>query len=551
MQMIKIPEEIKQKVRNQIETAASILGIKDIDRLFNIICSPYIKFPYDEDGIFRFIIDLYFGSSNAKDLVYLDLGAGYGLNMLDGLLKGYNVYGIEPSPNSFEGRYAVAVELMKENGVLNPEQRLFNCTGENMFLIQDRFVDVVYSYEVLEHVQNIDKVLLEVDRVLKPKSIAYFTMPNYNSLREAHYEILWIPYILSKSKKLAKIYLRLVGKNPAYVDELNFTTPSNIRKKTENIFGSNNVYILPATVRYAGFLNKYIYKLGLLNFYLKLKLASQNSLTDYIKERIVSILLSIFEPFIVGFRLIIIKGDQMPNLKPSKNHPDRHIVNFSLYDRLDYFLTKFIPYYKGVMVDLGCGEAPYKEFFLQYVDQYIGVDWTNSPLNIRADVISDLNERVALPNECADVVISIAAIEHLHNPKRFLNEAYRILKDGGVIILQVPFQWYVHGEPYDYFRYTPYGLIYLFQKARFREIEIYPTGGFFTIWLLKLNYFLSRTIRSSRFLIKFKLDKILYYLCVPIFVFNQLIAPLLDKLDKNHYIETAGYWVVAKKIKGN
>jgi len=49
--------------------------------------------------------------------------------------------------------------------------------------------------------------------------------------------------------------------------------------------------------------------------------------------------------------------------KPSKNHPNKSIVNFLVYKYTDYFLTKFIPYYKGVMVDLGCGEAPYKEFF--------------------------------------------------------------------------------------------------------------------------------------------------------------------------------------------
>jgi|GEM_PF-3065289 hypothetical protein len=35
--MIKISEEIKQKARNQIESVASILGIKDIDYLFNKI----------------------------------------------------------------------------------------------------------------------------------------------------------------------------------------------------------------------------------------------------------------------------------------------------------------------------------------------------------------------------------------------------------------------------------------------------------------------------------------------------------------------------------
>jgi len=237
-------------------------------------------------------------------------------------------------------------------------------------------------------------------------------------------------------------------------------------------------------------------------------------------------------------------------ISPSKNHPNKSIVNFLVYKYADFYLTKFIPYYKGVMVDLGCGDAPYKDFFLQYIDQYIGVDWTNSYHNIKADVVSDLNDKIDLPNECTDVVISISVMEHLHNLEAFLKESYRILKNEGVFILQVPFQWWVHEEPYDYFRFTPYGLKYLLEKAGFRDIEIYPTGGFFAMWLLKLNYFLARVIRN-RYTIKLKLDNILYYLLAPIFIFNQLVAPLLDKLDRNKYLESAGYWVVAKKIKEN
>jgi hypothetical protein len=104
---------------------------------------------------------------------------------------------------------------------------------------------------------------------------------------------------------------------------------------------------------------------------------------------------------------------------PSRNHPNRGIVNFLIYGYADYFLTKFIPYYKGTMVDLGCGEAPYREFFLQYVEKYIGVDWSSSLHNIRADVISDLNKKIDLPDEVADVVISISVMEHLCEPEVF------------------------------------------------------------------------------------------------------------------------------------
>ena len=118
-------------------------------------------------------------------------------------------------------------------------------------------------------------------------------------------------------------------------------------------------------------------------------------------------------------------------MKPSKFHSNRGFHNWLLYDIGDKFLQKYSKFYKGVLVDLGCGDAPYKEYFLQFVDKYIGVDWTNSLHNIKVDVISNLNEKIDLPNEIADIVISLSVMEHLYNPQQFLNESYRILKRGG------------------------------------------------------------------------------------------------------------------------
>ena len=41
--------------------------------------------------------------------------------------------------------------------------------------------------------------------------------------------------------------------------------------------------------------------------------------------------------------------------KLSQNHPNKSIVNFLVYKHADYFLAKFQTYYKGTLVDLGCG----------------------------------------------------------------------------------------------------------------------------------------------------------------------------------------------------
>lgn len=110
------------------------------------------------------------------------------------------------------------------------------------------------------------------------------------------------------------------------------------------------------------------------------------------------------------------------------------------------------------------------------------------------------------------------------------------------MILQVPFQWWVHEAPYDYFRYTPYGLKYMFEKAGFVDIYIEPQTGFFTMWLMKFNYFTLRFVRGPKPL-RWLIKSILF----AIWTLNQIIAPYLDKLDRNWELETTGYFVIARK----
>ncbi len=226
----------------------------------------------------------------------------------------------------------------------------------------------------------------------------------------------------------------------------------------------------------------------------------------------------------------------------SRNHPNRGAQNWLIYDIGDKFLQKYTPYYKGVLYDLGCGESPYRDFFLGYADQYVGVDWAGSYHDTKADIAADLNQPLPIESAVADTVVSISVMEHLCEPQIMLNEAYRILKPGGAMVLQVPWQWWIHEAPYDFFRYSPYGLKYLFEKAGFVDVVVEPQSGFFTMWILKMNYFSSRFVRGPkllRFLIKAGL--------VPCWHIGQLLAPILDKLDRNWAAESQGYFVLARK----
>jgi len=227
---------------------------------------------------------------------------------------------------------------------------------------------------------------------------------------------------------------------------------------------------------------------------------------------------------------------------PSKEHSNRQAYNWLVYDIGDKFLKKHADIYTGVLYDLGCGESPFREFFLQYADSYVGVDWAGSFHDTHADVAADLNKPLPVESEVADTVVSISVMEHLCEPQMMLDEAYRILKPGGEMLLQVPWQWWIHEAPYDFFRYTLYGLKYLFEKAGFTEVNVEPQSGFFTMWFIKMNYFSLRFSRGPKVI-----RWIMRLLLIPCWFIAQKIAPVLDKLDRNWAAETSGYYVTAKK----
>lgn len=228
--------------------------------------------------------------------------------------------------------------------------------------------------------------------------------------------------------------------------------------------------------------------------------------------------------------------------KPSKNHNNKKEYNWLLYDLSDKFLIEYIPFYKGIMLDLGCADKPYEEFFRQYVDSYIGIDWDNTLHNSKADIVSDLNKRIEIESNYADTIISLNVLEHLYNPQLFLNETYRILKQDGALILHIPFQWWIHEAPHDYFRYTPYGLRYLLNNAGYQDIHIQPVSGFFTTILMKINYFSLKAIKGSPLK-----QKLLKNLLKPFWYVNQKLAPKLDNMHRGWSLETQSFFVVAQK----
>ena len=133
-------------------------------------------------------------------------------------------------------------------------------------------------------------------------------------------------------------------------------------------------------------------------------------------------------------------------------------------------------YARGRLLDIGCGGRPYEAAELE-TTQYIGIDTPASPLS-RPDVWG-LAGRLPFADGVFDTVLCTQVLEHVAEPWVVLREVARVLKVGGYVILTAPQAANLHEIPYDFFRYTRFGLEALCQGHDLQPIETVSEGGFF------------------------------------------------------------------------
>ena len=158
----------------------------------------------------------------------LEVGSGIGLTVaVARKLVGAEAFGIEPGDDEYEGALAVSWDVLKAAGVATDAIRAG--VGEAIPFPDDHF-DFVYSSNVLEHVNEPPKVIGEIVRVLKPGGCAQIIVPNYGSWWEGHYGVLWIPHMPAW---LGKLYMRALGRDPAFIDTLQLVTRGKLKRWIE------------------------------------------------------------------------------------------------------------------------------------------------------------------------------------------------------------------------------------------------------------------------------------------------------------------------------
>lgn len=141
-------------------------------------------------------------------------------------------------------------------------------------------------------------------------------------------------------------------------------------------------------------------------------------------------------------------------------------------------LERARPHARGVLLDIGCGARPFEAVFAGCVTRYLGTDLPASQyLGGRRPDAYARAEAQPVRGGSVDTVLGLSMLTYLPEPGRMLDEAWRVLRPGGVLILEFTQSAPLHDEPHDYFRFTRYGAAWLLERAGFEPMEFIPVAG--------------------------------------------------------------------------
>jgi len=153
----------------------------------------------------------------------------------------------------------------------------------------------------------------------------------------------------------------------------------------------------------------------------------------------------------------------------------------------------------GVLLDYGCGGQPYKATFEPFITKYIGADVV-APKGVVLDIELDIDGQVPLPDESIDTILSSQVLEHVYDFNSYILNCARLLRPSGRLIISVPMQWRHHEVPFDYWRFTRYGLEKTLNLAGFKVLDLCPCGGVYSLLgQIYLDY-LSERRKSAKLL---------------------------------------------------
>ena len=196
----------------------------------------------------------------------------------------------------------------------------------------------------------------------------------------------------------------------------------------------------------------------------------------------------------------------------------------------------------GRLLDVGCGTMPARKWLAGHFTEYLGVDLADSRYlgDARLSAVAR-GEELPFRSRSFDTVLGLSMLTYLPEPVRMIDEAWRVLRPGGVLVLEFTQTAPLHDPPHDYFRFTRFGARQLLETRGFEVIDTFPIGGLWTHVAMSLIAPLNRLNRGPTRVLTELPVRVLY-------IVIQLSFALLDRLFGNPD-EALASLVVARRVE--
>jgi SAM-dependent methyltransferase len=137
------------------------------------------------------------------------------------------------------------------------------------------------------------------------------------------------------------------------------------------------------------------------------------------------------------------------------------------------------------LIDLGCGDMPYRAALERQAIRYVGAD-----IDDGGDVRIGSDGRIPLDAQSFDAVLSVQVLEHVRDLDAYFKEIRRLLHRDGILYLSTHGSWLYHPHPEDHRRWTGPGLVAELDAHGFTvEENIALVGPLATTTLIRMTGF--------------------------------------------------------------